>query len=200
MKLRGVSENLYELVHFCCTSEDVNNLAYSLMLKEFLSGVYHTNLTTLTVKLAEIAQSYSRTPMMSRTHGQPATPTSVGKEFANFAYRVNEQHYNLKKIKLKAKMNGAVGNFNAHYVVMPQFNWEAASQLFIERLGLEFNPYTTQIENHDSFAEVFNSVSLINTILTGFSRDMWGYISLNYFKQKLKKDEVGSSTMPHKVY
>jgi len=137
--------------------------------------------------------------MMSKTHGQPATPTTVGKEIGNFAYRINEQAYQFKQKRIKGKINGAVGNFNAHMIVLPNVDWPLKSQIFIENLGLEFNPYTTQIENHDSFADIFNSVSLINTIMLGMSRDFWGYISLNYFKQKLKKGEIGSSTMPHKV-
>lgn len=199
MKIRGVNEALYELVHFCCTSEDVNNIAWGLILKDSLSYVYHPKLTYLINKIARLAEDNAEIPMISRTHGQPATPTTMGKEFANYAFRVNEQHHSLKGMKIKGKINGAVGNFNAHFAVLPQVNWLKKSQMFIERLGLEWNPYTTQIENHDSICQIFNSVSLINSILIGMSRDMWGYISSNYFKQKLKKDEVGSSTMPHKV-
>jgi adenylosuccinate lyase len=199
MKLRNVNDRLYELVHFCCTSEDINNLAWGLILKDSLNYVYHPKLNIITHTIARMAEDYSEIPMISRTHGQPASPTTVGKEFANFAYRVSEQHYNLKLIKIKGKFNGAVGNFNAHKSVLPEVNWMQVSKTFVERLGLEWNPYTTQIENHDSISEVFNSASLINTILIGFSRDMWGYISNNYFKQKLKASEVGSSTMPHKV-
>jgi adenylosuccinate lyase len=199
MKSRNINEALYELVHFCCTSEDINNLAWSLMIKDSLSHVYHPKMNLLLHKISSLSEEYSDIPMISRTHGQPATPTTVGKEFGNFAFRISEQHYKLKSLKLKGKMNGAVGNFNAHFSVLPNINWFNQSKIFIERLGLEFNPYTTQIENHDSIAEVLNSTSLINTILIGFSRDMWGYISLNYFKQKLKKNEIGSSTMPHKV-
>ncbi len=199
MKLRGINEKLYELVHFCCTSEDINNLAWSLMIKDSLNFVYHPSLNLLVHKMASLAEAYSEIPMMSRTHGQPATPTTVGKEFANFAFRVSELHYNMKNLRIKGKMNGAVGNFNAHYAVLPNVNWFNKSKEFIENLGLEFNPFTTQIESHDSVSEIFNQCSLINTVLIGFSRDIWGYISLNYFKQKLNKNEVGSSTMPHKV-
>ena len=199
MKGKGINESLYELVHFCCTSEDINNLAWGLILRDSLSHVYHPKLNLIINTLAKMAEDYSEIPMISRTHGQAATPTTVGKEFANFAYRVNEQHYNMKLLKVKGKLNGAVGNFNAHLCVLPSVNWMEKSKMFVERLGLEWNPYTTQIENHDSISEIFNSASLINTILTGFSRDMWGYISNNYFKQKLRSSEVGSSTMPHKV-
>lgn len=198
-KTNDIPESLYELVHFCCTSEDINNIAHSLMLKDSLAFVYHQRLTFLINQLVRLAEENYNLPMMSRTHGQPATPTTVGKEIANFAFRLNEQHYILKGKGIKAKINGAVGNYNAHMIVLPNVNWFSASQTFIESLGLEFNPYTTQIENHDSISDIFNSASLINTILTGMSRDFWTYISLNYFKQKLKKDEVGSSTMPHKV-
>jgi len=136
---------------------------------------------------------------MSKTHGQPATPTTGGKELANFAFRINEQGTKIRNVKLKGKMNGAVGNYNAHYVVLPDKDWPTLTKQFVGKLGLEWNPYTTQIENHDSIAELFNSVSLANTIKIGLCRDMWGYISLNYFKQKLKEKEIGSSTMPHKV-
>jgi adenylosuccinate lyase len=194
-----IPENLYELVHFCCTSEDINNLSYSLMLKDSISYVYHPKVTNLVNRLIKMAEEYSDVAMMCRTHGQPATPSTMGKEIANFAYRVNEQHYILKGKTIKAKLNGAVGNFNAHYTVLPHLNWMSLSKRFIENLGLEFNPYTTQIENHDSIADIFNSSSLINTILIDMSRDFWAYISMQYFKQKLKQGEIGSSTMPHKV-
>jgi adenylosuccinate lyase len=199
MRSRKINPSIHELVHFCCTSEDINNLAWSLILKDSLSGVYIPKMTNLVHHLAILSENYSEVSMMSRTHGQPATPTTMGKEFANYAFRVNEQLYELKSRKIKAKINGAVGNFNAHYAVLPNINWIQKSQIFIEKLGLEFNPYTTQIENHDSICEIFNNTSLTNSILIGLCRDMWGYISLNYFKQKLKKDEIGSSTMPHKV-
>lgn len=195
-----INEKLLELVHFCCTSEDINNISTALMLKDALNLEYHPKLSNVIHLLTQMAESYSNIPLMSKTHGQPATPTTMGKEFANFAFRVNEQSYNLKNKKIKAKINGPVGNFNAHLVVLPHINWGLKSQNFIEKLGLEFNPYTTQIENHDSFADIFNSVSLINTILLGMSRDFWSYVSINYFKQKFKKEEVGSSTMPHKVF
>lgn len=198
-KALGVPESIYELVHFCCTSEDINNISWSLIMKDSLNNVYNPKLSNLINVLANLSETYSNIPMMSRTHGQPATPTTMGKEIANYAYRLNEQHYILKGKKIKAKLNGAVGNFNAHYSVLPKVNWVNKSNIFIEKLGLEWNPYTTQIENHDSICDIFNSISLINYIMIGMSRDFWGYISLNYFKQRLKKDEVGSSTMPHKV-
>jgi adenylosuccinate lyase len=194
-----IPENLYELVHFCCTSEDINNLSWSLIVKDSLAYVYHPKVTNIVNNLVRLAEEYSDVPMMSRTHGQSATPTTMGKEIANFAYRINEQHHLLKGKTIKAKLNGAVGNFNAHYTVLPHLNWLNLSKNFIENLGLEFNPYTTQIENHDSLADIFNSSSLINTILIDLSRDFWTYISLSYFKQKTKKGEIGSSTMPHKV-
>lgn len=199
MKKKEINENLYELVHFCCTSEDINNLSWGLIIKDSIRYVIHQKLNLLTHSLARFAEENHDIPMMTRTHGQPATPSTVGKEIANFAYRINEQHYQLKNKKIKGKLNGAVGNFNAHMAVLPNVNWLNKSQKFIEQLGLEFNPYTTQIENHDSICEIFNIFALKNTILIGMSRDFWGYISLNYFKQKLKKDEIGSSTMPHKV-
>jgi adenylosuccinate lyase len=194
-----IPEKLYELVHFCCTSEDINNISWGLIVKDSLAHVYHPKLTGVVNSLVHLAEEHSNVPMMSRTHGQPATPTTMGKEIANFAYRINEQQYLMKGKTIKAKLNGAVGNFNAHYTVLPHLNWLSLSKNFIEHLGLEFNPYTTQIENHDSLADIFNSSSLINTILLDLSRDFWTYISISYFKQKTKKDEVGSSTMPHKV-
>jgi adenylosuccinate lyase len=199
MKNRDINESLHELVHFCCTSEDINNLAWGLIIKDSLDFVYHPKLTHLINIMAKMSEEHYNIPMMSRTHGQPATPTTVGKEIANYAYRLNEQHYILRGMKVKGKINGAVGNFNAHYTVLPKVNWIQHSQMFIEKIGLEWNPYTTQIENHDSICEIFNTTSLINSIMIGLCRDFWGYISLNYFKQKLKKDEVGSSTMPHKI-
>lgn len=198
-KLLNVNEKLLELVHFCCTSEDINNISTALMLKDGLNLEFQPKLNSVINLLVNMAEQYADIPLMSKTHGQPATPTTMGKEIANFAFRINEQNYFLKNKKIKAKINGAVGNFNAHMIVLPNINWTLKAQMFIEKLGLEWNPYTTQIENHDSFADIFNSLALINTIMLGMSRDFWGYISLNYFKQKLKKDEIGSSTMPHKV-
>jgi len=199
MRKKNINKNLCELVHFCCTSEDINNLAWSLIIKDSLNHVYHPKLNNLINLLGRMALDYHDVPMMSRTHGQPATPTTVGKEIANFAYRLNEQQYLMRGMKIKGKINGAVGNFNAHYSVLPDVNWVEKSRLFLEKIGLVWNPYTTQIENHDSICAIFNKTSLINSILIGLSRDFWGYISLNYFRQKLNKDEVGSSTMPHKV-
>jgi adenylosuccinate lyase len=199
MRKRNINNHLCELVHFCCTSEDINNLAWSLMIKDSLNFVYHPKLTSLIQVLARMAEDHYNVPMMSRTHGQPATPTTAGKEIANYAFRLNEQHYLMRGMKIKGKINGAVGNFNSHYAVLPEVDWVEKSRMFIEKIGLEWNPYTTQIENHDSICAVFSKTSLINSILIGLSRDFWGYISLNYFRQKLNKDEVGSSTMPHKV-
>ncbi len=198
-KLLNINEKLLELVHFCCTSEDINNISTALMLKDGLNLEFNPKLNNIVNFLVNMSENYSDIPLLCKTHGQPATPSTIGKEMANFAYRINEQSYFLKNKKIKAKINGAVGNFNAHMIVLPNINWSLKSQIFVENLGLEFNPFTTQIENHDSFADIFNSISLINTIMIGMSRDFWGYISLNYFRQKLKKDEVGSSTMPHKV-
>ena len=198
-KSLNINEKLLELVHFCCTSEDINNISNALMLKDGINLEYNPKMNNLINLLAGLSDMHANVPIMCRTHGQPATPSTMGKEIANFTYRVNEQFYMLKGKRIKAKINGAVGNFNAHMIVLPRIEWGNKSHLFIEKMGLEWNPYTTQIENHDSFADIFNSISLINTILLGMSRDFWGYISLNYFKQKLKKDEIGSSTMPHKV-
>ena len=190
---------ILELVHFCCTSEDINNLSWSLIVKDSLNKIYIPSLNLLIDQLSILSTLYSDIAMMSKTHGQPATPTTVGKEFANFGFRLDQQYQRISNIKLKGKINGAVGNYNAHYIVLPNKNWPELTRKFVSDLGLEWNPYTTQIENHDSLAELFNSISLSNTIEIGFCRDIWGYISQNYFKQKLKQGEIGSSTMPHKV-
>jgi len=188
-----------EFIHFACTSEDINNLSYALLIKDGLHNELIPLLQTFHETLRTLAKKYSSIPMLARTHGQTASPTTLGKEFANVAYRLKRQLDQLRKKPILGKMNGAVGNFNAHMVSFPKKNWNTFSKNFIQSLGLQFNPYTTQIEPHDFMAEIFNSISLINTIIIDLNRDLWGYISLGYFNQKLKKNEVGSSTMPHKV-
>jgi adenylosuccinate lyase len=188
-----------EFVHFACTSEDINNLSYALMLKEARDQVLLPALAKLIARLKGIAHAQSDQPMMSRTHGQPATPTTLGKEVANVVFRLQRKHDQLAAVTILGKINGAVGNFNAHVVAYPQVNWQALSQRLIESLGLQFNPYTTQIEPHDWMAEYFDALAGINTVLIDFSRDAWGYVSLGYFKQRIVAGETGSSTMPHKV-
>ncbi|XXQ67246.1 adenylosuccinate lyase [Neisseriaceae bacterium B1] len=189
-----------EFIHFACTSEDINNLSHALMLREARDNVLLPKLAEITAKLQQLAHDLAEVPMMSRTHGQPATPTTLGKEIANVLYRLNRQIKALKEQEFLGKINGAVGNYNAHMVAYPDVDWEAHCQNFVEKsLGLTFNPYTIQIEPHDYMAEFFQTISRINTILVDFNRDVWGYISLGYFKQKVKAGEVGSSTMPHKV-
>ena len=189
-----------EFIHFACTSEDINNLSHALMLKQALTQVVQPQLAVITSKLRELAHSHAAVPMMSRTHGQPATPTTLGKEIANVLARLARQTAQLDKQEFLGKINGAVGNYNAHMVAYPDVDWEAHCRYFVELdLGLTFNPYTIQIEPHDYMAEFFQTIGRINTILIDFNRDVWGYISLGYFKQKVKAGEVGSSTMPHKV-
>ena len=189
-----------EFIHFACTSEDINNLSHALMLKQALTQVVQPQLAAITSKLRELAHSHAAVPMMSRTHGQPATPTTLGKEIANVLARLARQTAQLDKQEFLGKINGAVGNYNAHMVAYPDVDWEAHCRYFVELdLGLTFNPYTIQIEPHDYMAEFFQAIGRINTILIDFNRDVWGYISLGYFKQKVKAGEVGSSTMPHKV-
>ena len=190
---------LLEFIHFACTSEDINNLAYSLMLKDGRELVLLPVMQEISNRIATMATSYSDQPMLSRTHGQPATPTSVGKEFANVVYRLRRQIERVTECEILGKMNGAVGNFNAHIIAYPDIDWESFSKEFIEGLGIKFNPYTTQIEPHDYIAELMDSFSRFNNILLDFNRDIWSYISLNYFKQALISGEIGSSTMPHKV-
>ena len=192
-------EPLFEFIHFACTSEDINNLAYSLILKDGRELVLLPVMQEISNRIAAMASSYSDQPMLSRTHGQPATPTTVGKEFANFVYRLRRQIKRVTECEILGKMNGAVGNFNAHMVSYPDIDWESFSKEFIESLGIKYNPYTTQIEPHDYIAELMDSFSRFNSILLDFNRDIWGYISLNYFKQALISGEIGSSTMPHKV-
>ena len=189
-----------EFIHFACTSEDINNLSHALMLREARDEVLLPKLAEVSDKLRSLAHELAAVPMMSRTHGQPATPTTLGKEVANVLYRLERQAKQLSAQEFLGKINGAVGNYNAHMVAYPDVDWEGHCRRFDEEdLGLTFNPYTIQIEPHDYIAEFFQAVSRINTILIDFNRDVWGYISLGYFKQKVKAGEVGSSTMPHKV-
>jgi adenylosuccinate lyase len=195
---RQVSRSL-EFIHFACTSEDINNLSYALMLSDAREQVMLPRLDQIIAVLRELAHRHAELPMLSRTHGQPATPTTLGKEMANVVHRLERARARIAGVSLLGKINGAVGNYNAHSVAYPELDWEAFCRRFVEGLGLEFNPYTIQIEPHDTFAELFDAWSRANTILLDLNRDLWGYISVGYFKQKLKAGEVGSSTMPHKV-
>ena len=188
-----------EFIHFACTSEDINNLAYSLMLKEGLYKVLMPSIDSILKQTSIYATKFSEISMLAKTHGQTASPTTMGKEFANFGYRIKRQLIQLKKQEILGKINGAVGNFNAHMSAYPKKNWQKFSKEFIISIGLVYNPYTTQIEPHDFMAEIFHTISRVNTILIDFNRDIWAYISNGYFKQKTIKNEVGSSTMPHKV-
>jgi adenylosuccinate lyase len=188
-----------EFIHFACTSEDINNLAYALMLREARSQALLPLLDQLIQGLSMLAHDYARQPMLSRTHGQPASPTTLGKEMAGFAHRLHRQRDQLVSVPLLGKMNGAVGNYNAHLVAYPDVDWEGVARDFVTELGLEWNPYTTQIEPHDYMAELFACLQRCNTVLLHFAKDVWGYIALGYFRQKTAADEVGSSTMPHKV-
>ena len=195
----GKLEGLSELIHFACTSEDINNLAYALMLKGARDEVLLPQIDALTESLRTLAHRYAEQPMLSRTHGQPASPTSVGKEIANVVYRLERQRQQLAKQPLLGKMNGAVGNYNAHLAGFSNADWPEIGERFVRELGLEWNPYTTQIEPHDYIAELFDTLARLNTVLIDFCRDVWGYISLGYFRQRVVAGEVGSSTMPHKV-
>ena len=200
-KFRGNAklEDSLEFIHFACTSEDINNLSYALMLKDSREIVVE-KLQAVTDSIVALAKEHATQPMLSRTHGQTASPTTLGKEMANVAYRLARQIKQINQVELLGKINGAVGNYNAHLSAYPEVDWTAHAQSFItERLGLTFNPYTTQIEPHDYIAELFDAVRRFNTVLIDYNRDIWQYISLGYFKQKLKEGEVGSSTMPHKV-
>ncbi|HEX2586327.1 MAG TPA: adenylosuccinate lyase, partial [Steroidobacteraceae bacterium] len=188
-----------EFVHFACTSEDINNLSYALMLKEARDAVLLPTISKLINRLRDLAHQHAEQPMMCRTHGQPATPSTLGKELANVVYRLQLQMDRLAKVAIRGKINGAVGNFNAHAVAYPQVDWAKLSQAFVESINLTWNPYTTQIEPHDWNAEYFDALAGLNTVLIDFCRDTWGYISLGYFKQKVVAGETGSSTMPHKV-
>ncbi len=199
-KISGCAElkQVSEFIHFACTSEDINNLSYALMLKDG-RDVIQTQISDCIDALRKLALETADQPLLSRTHGQSATPTTVGKEFANIAARMLRQQQQLQAVPLLGKINGAVGNYNAHCVAYPDVDWEAFSKNVVESLGLQWNPYTIQIEPHDYIAEFFHALSRFNTILLDFDRDIWGYISLGYFKQRTIAGEIGSSTMPHKV-
>jgi adenylosuccinate lyase len=189
-----------EFVHFACTSEDINNTSHALMLQAARAEVLLPSIDRIVAKLTAMAQANAALPMLSRTHGQTASPTTLGKEIANVVARLALARERIAGVRMLAKMNGAVGNYNAHLSAYPDLDWEAFSRRVVEQqLGLAFNPYTIQIEPHDWMAELFDAVTRCNTILIDWSRDVWGYVSLGYFKQKVKKGEVGSSTMPHKV-
>src|SRR5690606_29425028 len=188
-----------EFVHFACSSEDINNLSYALMLRQARDEVLLPALDGVTASLRRLAHEQAAQPMLSRTHGQTASPTTLGKEVANVVARLERQRRQIAAVELSGKINGAVGNYNAHTISYPDVDWPAFAQRFVESLGLPFNPYTTQIEPHDNVAELGDAVRRANTVLVDLARDIWGYISLGYFKQKLKEGEIGSSTMPHKV-
>jgi len=188
-----------EFIHFACTSEDINNQSHALMLKSGRDAVLLPMLDSIIARLTEQSHELADDAMLAHTHGQPASPTTLGKEFANVVYRLRRQRKQLAETEILGKINGAVGNFNAHLSAYPDFEWEAFAKRFVESLGLTYNPYTIQIEPHDYMAEMYDAISRINTILIDLDRDVWGYISMGYFKQKVKEGEVGSSTMPHKV-
>jgi len=188
-----------EFIHFACTSEDINNLAYGLMLQGGIQQIIIPAMQQVQQAIAALAQRYAEQALLSRTHGQPASPTTLGKEMANVAYRLQRQLRQIESSEYCGKINGAVGNYNAHYSAYPEVDWPATAQNFVEKLGLQWNPYTIQIEPHDYMAEVFDACARYNTILIDVSRDIWGYIALGHFKQKVVAGEVGSSTMPHKV-
>ncbi len=198
MKENSELAKTLEFVHFACTSEDINNLSHGLMLKQGRAQML-TIMAQVEQAIGELAIEHAGKPMLSRTHGQTATPTTLGKEMANVAYRLQRQIAQLKQVPLLGKINGAVGNYNAHLATYPEIDWETNAKEFIESLGLDFNPYTTQIEPHDYIAELFDVIRRFNTILIDFNRDIWSYISVGYFKQRTVAGEVGSSTMPHKV-
>ncbi len=188
-----------EFVHFACTSEDINNLSYGLMLHEARQTVLLPAFDGIAAQLRSMAHAQAAQPMLSRTHGQTASPTTLGKELANVVARLERQRAQIAAVELTGKINGAVGNYNAHVAAYPDVNWPAFARRFVESLGLVFNPYTTQIEPHDTIAEISDATRRANTILIDLARDVWGYVSLGYFRQRLKEGEVGSSTMPHKV-
>ena len=188
-----------EFIHFACTSEDINNLSHALMLNEARTGVILPAIDEIIDAVRAKAHEYAEQPMLSRTHGQPASPTTVGKEFANVAYRLMRQREQIKNIQFLGKINGAVGNYNAHLSAYPELDWPQFAEEFVTSLGISWNPYTIQIEPHDYIAEFFDALARFNTILIDFDRDVWGYISNNFFKQKTVAGEIGSSTMPHKV-
>lgn len=188
-----------EFIHFACTSEDINNLSHGLMLKSATQTVMLPFLANVIARLTDLAKELANQPMLSRTHGQTASPTTMGKELANVVYRLQRQQKQLQATEYLGKINGAVGNFNAHLSAYPAFDWESFAKRFVESLGLTYNPMTIQIEPHDYMAELYDTLARINTILIDLNRDIWGYISVGYFKQKVKAGEIGSSTMPHKV-
>ncbi|MDP0025579.1 adenylosuccinate lyase [Glaesserella parasuis] len=192
-------QKINEFIHFACTSEDINNTSHALMLKTAREEVLLPEWKKVIDAVVELAHRYKDIPLLSRTHGQPASPTTIGKEMANVAYRLKRQYKQLENLEILAKINGAVGNYNAHLSAYPEVDWHTFSQEFIQSLGVTWNPYTTQIEPHDYIAEFFDCVSRFNTIVIDFDRDMWGYIALNHFKQRTIAGEIGSSTMPHKV-
>ena len=188
-----------EFIHFACTSEDINNLSHALMLNTARHDVILPQLREVIDAISALAHELAEIPMLSRTHGQPASPSTMGKEMANVVYRLERQFKQLQAVQVMGKINGAVGNYNAHFSAYPELNWPEIAQNFVESLGIDFNPYTIQIEPHDYIAEYFDALARFNTILIDFDRDIWSYISLGYFKQKTIAGEVGSSTMPHKV-
>ncbi len=192
-------KNQLEFVHFACTSEDINNLAYALMVKQGRDKILIPAMQELIDILAGLARDYADQPLLSRTHGQPASPTTVGKELANVCYRLRRQQSQVEATQILGKINGAVGNYNAHLAAYPEIEWHKLAHEFVDSLGLDWNPLTTQIEPHDYLAELLNSIARFNTALIDFDRDIWAYISLAYFKQKTVAGEIGSSTMPHKV-
>ena len=186
-------------MHFACTSEDINNLAHGLMLRDALDAVVLPEVRALGTAIAARAREFAAVPMLARTHGQTASPTTVGKELANTVTRLRRQLRHIEAVELTGKINGAVGNYNAHYAAYPELDWPDIARRFVTGLGLDWNPYTTQIEPHDCIAELFDAIARLNTVLIDFDRDIWGYISLGYFRQRPVAGEVGSSTMPHKV-
>ena len=200
-KLAGNAEvtRVSEFIHFACTSEDINNLSHALMLRDARQAVLLPAMARVEARLTDLAVALADLPMLARTHGQPASPTTLGKEMANVVYRLRRGIDRFAGVACLGKINGAVGNYNAHLSAYPEFDWEGFARRFVEGLGLEFNPYTIQIEPHDYMAELYDACARINTVLIDLDRDVWGYISLGYFKQKVKEGEVGSSTMPHKV-
>ena len=188
-----------EFIHFACTSEDINNLSHALMLSEARNDVLLPTLDKIIAQMRNLSEQLKQIPMMARTHGQPASPTTMGKEFANVVERLSRQRAQIAAVSILGKINGAVGNYNAHLSAYPDIDWHALSEQFVTSLGIEWNPYTTQIEPHDYIAELFDAIARFNTILLDFDRDVWGYIALGHFKQKTVAGEIGSSTMPHKV-
>ncbi|MBD3610748.1 MAG: adenylosuccinate lyase [Gammaproteobacteria bacterium] len=192
-------EKVSEFIHFACTSEDINNLSHGLMLREARSQVILPMMDEVIDAISRLAHEYAEQPMLSRTHGQPASPSTVGKEFANVAFRLKRQREQLMMVPLLGKINGAVGNYNAHLSAYPDVDWANTANQFVTSLGLDWNAYTIQIEPHDYIAEMFDAIARFNTVLLDFDRDVWGYISMGFFKQKTIAGEVGSSTMPHKV-